>query len=154
MKRIDLAQTIQILANVGIIAGLVFLGVELRQNNALMAAEARFNRRVLYNEVWRMTAENGDLAEVFDRAARGETLATAEWRRVNALTMISWLNTAWQFQELSEDSPEMRSSAAFLRAGFANNPNQQRLWENNKPGFDPGFVAWMEENVVGPEPPP
>ncbi len=43
MKKIDLGQTITILANVGVVAGIVFLAVELRQNNEFMAADARFN---------------------------------------------------------------------------------------------------------------
>ena len=32
MKKIDLGQTLQILANIGVIAGIVFLAVEIRQN--------------------------------------------------------------------------------------------------------------------------
>ena len=42
MKKLDLGQTITILANIGVIAGIVFLGLEIRQNNELMAAEARY----------------------------------------------------------------------------------------------------------------
>jgi hypothetical protein len=42
MKKIDLGQTVQILANLGVIAGIVFLGIELQQNNALLGAQARF----------------------------------------------------------------------------------------------------------------
>ena len=38
MKKIDLGQAIGILANVGVIAGIVFLGMELRQNNELVVA--------------------------------------------------------------------------------------------------------------------
>ena len=34
MKKIDLAQTIMILADIGVIAGIVFLAVEIRQNTA------------------------------------------------------------------------------------------------------------------------
>ncbi len=33
MNKIDLGQTIQILANIGVIAGIGFLGLELRQNS-------------------------------------------------------------------------------------------------------------------------
>jgi len=40
MKKIDLGQTITILANVGVIAGIVFLGVELRQTQRSMQAQA------------------------------------------------------------------------------------------------------------------
>lgn len=38
MKKIDLGQAIGILANVGVIAGIVSLGMELRQNNELVVA--------------------------------------------------------------------------------------------------------------------
>jgi len=38
LKKIHLGQTIEILANLGVIAGIVFLGVELRQNNELVVA--------------------------------------------------------------------------------------------------------------------
>ena len=40
LKKLDLGQSIGILANVGVIAGIVFLGLELRQHNELMEAEA------------------------------------------------------------------------------------------------------------------
>ena len=41
MKKIDPGQTIQILANVGVIAGIAFLAVELRQNNELLRSSSR-----------------------------------------------------------------------------------------------------------------
>ncbi len=40
MKKIDPGQTITILANIGVIAGIVFLGVELRQTQRAMQAQA------------------------------------------------------------------------------------------------------------------
>ena len=43
--KIDLGQAIAILANIGVIAGIVFLAAELQQNNELMEAEARAARR-------------------------------------------------------------------------------------------------------------
>jgi len=41
MKKIDLGQTLNTLANVGVIAGIVFLAVELNQNNEFLELEAR-----------------------------------------------------------------------------------------------------------------
>ena len=38
MKKPDLGQTITIFANLGVIAGIVFLGIELQQNNELLTA--------------------------------------------------------------------------------------------------------------------
>ncbi len=40
MKKLDLGQTIGILANLGVIAGIVFLGYKLRQNNLLLRFES------------------------------------------------------------------------------------------------------------------
>jgi hypothetical protein len=44
MKRIDLGQAISVPANLGVIAGIVFLALELQQNNELLGAEARATR--------------------------------------------------------------------------------------------------------------
>ena len=41
MKKIDLSQFIQIIANVGVIAGIIFLGVEINQNSEMMTAQTR-----------------------------------------------------------------------------------------------------------------
>ena len=43
LKKIDLGQTITILANLGVIAGIVFLAFELRQNNSLLETQIRSN---------------------------------------------------------------------------------------------------------------
>ena len=45
MKIKKLNDWLTLLANVGVIAGILFLGYELRQNNELMRAEARADRR-------------------------------------------------------------------------------------------------------------
>ena len=63
MKKIDAERLISILANVGILAGIALLVVELNQNNDLMEAEARFNRLMLSRDGWDSLAENGELAE-------------------------------------------------------------------------------------------
>ena len=41
MKKLELGQTITILANVGVIAGIVFLAIEPRQNNELLGVQIR-----------------------------------------------------------------------------------------------------------------
>jgi len=38
LRKIDLGHTAGILANLGVVAGIIFLGLELRQNDDLMAA--------------------------------------------------------------------------------------------------------------------
>ncbi len=148
MKKIDLGQTITILANVGVIAGIIFLGVELRQNNELMAAEARFSRVMMSNEGWRSLAENGDLTELRVRAWNNEALTEAEQIRVDAAAMRVLVNMEWIYRELPADSPERNYMRDQLRSSFSRGPTTGSVWEERKAAFDPGFVQWMDENVV------
>lgn len=63
MKKIDLGQTITILANVRVIAGIVFLGFELRQNThaiKLNAVQFQASEEAEFNRLW----TNPELARV------------------------------------------------------------------------------------------
>ncbi len=54
MKKIDLGQTIQIVANVGLIARIVYLAIEISQNTEMLAAQGRANlvdRRAGFTEL-------------------------------------------------------------------------------------------------------
>ena len=52
MKKINLDRTIQIIANVGVIAGIVFLGMEINQNNEAMAVQARLEQENALKEAF------------------------------------------------------------------------------------------------------
>jgi len=148
LKKLGLGQSIGILANIGVIAGIVFLGVELRQNNELMAAEARFNRVMLSNEGWRILAENGDLTELRVRAWNSEALTEAEQVRVDAAAMRVLVNLEWMYRELPPESSERDYLRDQLRNSFSLGPTTGRVWEQRKAGFDRGFVRFVEENIV------
>ena len=45
MKKLDVGQMITILANLGVIAGIVFLAVEIRQNQASLDEQNVLNRQ-------------------------------------------------------------------------------------------------------------
>ena len=73
MKKIDLGQTITILANVGVIAGIVFLGIEVRQNSTqieqatiAVAAQAVFELNQEFNEIRRTLYTDASLIEIVD----------------------------------------------------------------------------------------
>jgi hypothetical protein len=48
-------------SNIAVLIGVVFVALEIRQNNDLMAAEARFNKVSVSRDAWQAIAENGDL---------------------------------------------------------------------------------------------
>ncbi len=64
MKKIDVSQAITILANVGVIAGIIFLAFELRQVQDQMDAQISFNIFSERNQGVRVIATNPLLAGI------------------------------------------------------------------------------------------
>jgi hypothetical protein len=141
-------ETAEVLGVVGIIAGIAFLGLELRQNNDLMEAEARFNRLTTVVDAWQFIAEHGDLAELRDQFHNNEALSSAEHRRLLGAVMSVLLLVEWTFREMGENSTELNQVRAVQRRTFADSALSRHIWADRKNSFDPNFVQWMEENVV------
>ncbi len=148
MKWIDLGKTMTLVANVGVIGGILLLAYELRQNNELMEAEARQVRTSMVVDSWRFAAEHGDLAELRGRERNGEEMTDVERQRVDAFVMSVYVLIDWTFQELPENSPVMNQVREVQRYNFANKSEYRRVWEARKNSFRPEFVQWMEENVA------
>jgi len=72
MKKIDLGQTIGILANIGVIAGIVFLAIEVRQNqrvldeqNILTGLSGQDSAFALMSSFRRLRMENPELERIW-----------------------------------------------------------------------------------------
>ncbi len=147
MKKPDLGQTITILANVGVIAGIVFLGVELAQNNEFLAAQARFNRQTLAAESWSIIATEPELTTVIIKDRNGQELTEVEKLRIEAYWMRMLTNVAWGFSELQGTS-EIDVYIFNQRRNFTEQNYIRTVWQERSGAFDPAFVQFMEENVV------
>lgn len=148
MKKIEPGQLASLIANLGVLLGLLFLAYELNQNNELMEAEARLNRTILTIDAWRATSENPELTELREKERRGEPLSSAETRQIDAAVMAVFVTIEWAFGELARESSEVNQIREVQRHNFANSPEYNRVWQSRKRSFDPEFVQWMEENVV------
>jgi len=85
MKKIGFGQKISILANVGVIAGIVFLAIEVRQNqetleeqNTLAMLSARDAAFDTYSAARTRMLENPELYEVWEKGRNGELLTAIE----------------------------------------------------------------------------
>lgn len=85
MKKIDLGQTIQILANIGVIAGILFLAVEIRTNTQMnrIAIQQAFSANWL--QINSQLAGDVDLAALIVKAYSGEQLLPDEAVRFAAM---------------------------------------------------------------------
>ena len=152
MKKIDLGQTITILANVGVIAGIVFLAVELQQNNELLEAEARqalVDRRISLAEI---VASNGELANVVSKAQAGDPLSPGKRRQLYALNISIFAMVESQFAEYQRGRLELEDvtvgglTNALSDSGLSANVRQ--FWESWKHTTNAEFREFVEERVI------
>ncbi len=148
MKKIDLGQTLGILANAGVIAGILFLGYEIHQNNSFLAAQARAEmaaNRVSYNDMM-LVPEN---LSVYLRAKSNEELRVEETARLTFI--VTSILVRWE-SEHREFAAGMYPLETLPVAGyvdtFANFPGFQDVWQSRGFLWDPEFVQFMEENVI------
>jgi hypothetical protein len=151
LRKIDLGQTISVLANIGVIAGIIFLAVELRQNNELMEVEARAASNARLTEIPEIVSTDVDLANALIRAKSGETLTESEKLRIYAFDIWNFRGQEAYFREFEagtvESIPEDRWRRSFHSDPWSEQ-SRAESWSRAKASFDADFVQWIEENVV------
>lgn len=152
MKKLDFGQTVSLLANIGVIAGIIFLAVELRQNNELMSAEARADRRDIARDAALMDLNYPELRRARRKFFDGEELTEDDIDVLNVNNRVGLTN--WQYifleslQGLLED--DAISVATWQEAFYSRNPLMPTYWVRAKDAhqFHPAFIEWMDENIV------
>ena len=151
MKKPDIGQTIGLLANLGVIAGIIFLGVELHQNNELMEAEARAARA----DRLRATAEHVFIDQAFAdllvKAGNQEALTDSERLRVRSFNLYRLRGLEAYFVEYQagvNPTPSVDGWNLAFHAKQWSGPSLAETWDEVKPQLGDEFVAWMEDNIV------
>jgi len=154
MKKIDLGQMLNTLANVGVIAGIVFLAFELRQNNDLLTAQARVARHELRsNDANRVVLQNLDLASVLVKARDGESLTPSESLAVEKYLdqfILDWQFVYVEYQRGLLGAEEIPIQG--WRDTLVEYPTMREIWKDrsSRGYYREDFVAWIEENVTNP----
>lgn len=152
----DFGQLVALGANVGVIAGLVFLAMEVRQNNKLLAAQARYSLRQYRSDI----ADSLMLPHVIDAThkwARDEAI-TPEERSTGLMVAIKIVELwEWQFGEHAagmlkkEELPIGAWRLWFYDKGPFPVPVRE-IYEMRKTVLKPDFVQFFEEHVVAVPP--
>jgi hypothetical protein len=154
MKKIDLGQTMNTLANVGVIIGIAFLALEINQNNRLLRAQAASSMVDARNEIRTLIVGSGEVADFWARVADGAPLSEADELRLRANTERALLN--WQFQyeqflegNLSESQLRIESWRQNVRgAGSRPMPRFTEVWRGFQDDLTPAFIEFMEDRVI------
>lgn len=154
MSKFDVGQKITILANIGVIAGIVFLAYETRQNtSALKSAGAQniYDQIAAINEL-RMNPEYVSVIQKGNE--QPENLTSIE--RVQYYAYVSNILHAWQnmYVQMREGAYPEESLDGWwqvLRENFQW-PGFAEFWEESGYIFSPDFRAFVAADVMSLEP--
>ena len=154
MRKIELQQVISTVANIGVIASIVFLGFELRQNNELIATEVRATYANMDQTGWSYIIENPNLIAALIKDRNGEKLTDVDQFRLSAL----WMQGFAQYQFRYLEDPDSTNWVTGQRRLWKSYPSLRHTWQGDTPGaresgkdnFDPRFVQFYDENIANP----
>ena len=148
-KKSDVGQVLAILANVGVIASIFFLALQLRQNNELMDAERRFNRLTVSTGSVTLLATTPSLAAAVAKlddstvAINDLHLTPGEYTQVRAYYSRVIRNQEWTYRELPKSELPVQEWK-----NLAGRRSWQVSWAADKNARDQDFVEWMEKNIL------
>jgi hypothetical protein len=148
MKKIDLGQTITILANVGVIAGIFFLVLEARQLQDQLDAQIGFDVFSQRNQGLQILATDPLLAGIIDKRSSGEALSSEENFRIDAYlrSLVFREEYSWiQFQRGRFQESDIEGFAGRVRNDFW---GISSTWDSLRSGpLDADFVAAVEREL-------
>jgi hypothetical protein len=149
-KKIDLGHAISILANLGVVAGIVFLAVEIRQNNELLQSEASIAYVEMRRGGLRAQAQDDEFLRTILKAEAGEELSSLEWLKLDLWYYSIFVNWEWEYEQYQTGALEVLDQPPDLRWRSTVNryPLMRESWSMRKEQLSAEFVLYMEERVL------
>ena len=151
MKRIDFGQSVAILANVGVITGIIFLAIELRQNNQMMVSQTRSNIATSLSSTLNPVTTDAELAEAIYRLDTGEGVTGAEEYRISLYDeqlFRYWENAHYQYRRGLYDENEWAGHRADIAASVNNRCRLAHFWADNREYYSELFVAFIDDVLL------
>lgn len=153
MRKTDASQTISIMANIGVIVGIVFLVLELNQTNEMVRAQTRAS-------VTQATLENiamyrdARVMSAFQRARNGGSLSADDLyildNSSNA-TLRMWENNYYQYRAGLFDESEFDAELTVWRQLLQNEPEFERHWRSSRLNYSAPFRQ-IVDGIVDEQP--
>ncbi len=145
MDATTINQWASLLANIGVLVGIIFLAMELRQNTKNLAAQARATYFSSLADTWRIPAENIGLTEVMAKDQSGKELTQAERWQVMAFWTRVQTALEWGYKELPRS--EFLHPLPFQKITYDMFPSYRMAWHEREAFFDPAFYRFMMSKV-------
>ena len=142
----------EIIAAVAVIASLIYIGNELRQNTEALQAQSRYNLITLRTSTIRALKEDRSFLDASHRYVDGEEVSKAEETAVKLFANELLELWEWQHAELEAGTLPMEGLPVenwrrIYHEKFVPNAVSD-VWDHRKSAFNEKFVQFMDENVV------
>jgi len=151
MKKIDPSPAIAILANLGVIAGIVFLGYELRQNTLMIRAQITQSRAELAVTEQVATYNSDYLPGIQIKVQKGEQLTDEEFLRFRTFVrgfLRNQDNAYWQFRSGLLESNTPDSIRIGISEVIGSTSMGRAVWEDQRALYTSEFVEFVDQTLA------
>ena len=143
---------LSLVANFGVIAGLILLVFEMRQNTQMMRAQISQSRTETAMSEQQATYNSDHIPALIVKVNRGDDLSEEDLVRYRSYLRSfnrNMDNQLWQYNHelLGENIP--RSMRMAVRAVIGRSNTSMEIWEQQKIQYTQEYVDFVEEAIKG-----
>ena len=147
MKISALNEGVSLIANIGVIGSIVFLGLEMRQNTEMMQSQTR--NSIVENQlsVYEKMIENPELFDIADKRSANLDVADAERQQLHVFILSQlriWENEFYQYQ-IGLYAAEEFEARKIWWGKIMRRPVNLQTWRFEEETFYPDFRIYMNE---------
>ena len=144
-----------LLANVGVIAGIVFLAIEIRQNTEMVRSQTRdsiTDKQLTLFEWFAASPENIRIRVDGDQLALDtDSVEASQYGWMIAGNFRLWENEWYQYQQGLFEPEEFEPRINIWKAMISGSPGLRRVWQLQRTGYSPEFKALIDSLVEAAE---
>lgn len=145
-------QLISLLANLGVVAGIIFLGLEIQQNTNMMRSQSKNAMTENQMSFYALVIENPDVNELLfkGRGTTDTSMYTPE--ELNKLSYVfntqlrMWENEWYQYNQGLFEPEEFEARSTIWRREMGTG-RYQRFWNSFKDTYSPDFRILIDDLV-------
>jgi len=143
---------LSLVANVGVIAGIVFLAIEIRQNSDVVRAQTRAQLTEQVMDLFSVNMNDQEYASVLMRGNNVEELSPVEqyqYYRHRSAWVNHWRNVVYQYEMGMYDESEFVDQISTIRAHMEIFPGLKVHWCDNRYSANQSLIKAVEGEQLG-----
>ena len=152
MNSLKINDWLTLIANVAVVGGIVFLAIEIQQNNELLRSESR--QTLVANDVTSLTV-NLENADVFAKLVSKKELSTEDQLRLSFMYMLDLRNREFEYFQFTNGLLDEETWLSYRQVVLINHSTGlgKAWWDEIGRGIvDPGFAKLIDELLANAQP--